>query len=90
VQSSVITFLFILTPTHLQDQLVTSTASKDLEVEISRLQTENADLKRKVADFGVVESAKKRAEDKIEVLEKKVRISSAIRCNQRSVDNGNG
>lgn len=60
--------------TIIKDQLVTSTASKELEVEVVRLQNENADLKRKVADFSVVESAKKRTEDKLEALEKRVRF----------------
>jgi len=42
------------------------------EAELRRLREENLELKKKVADFSSVESAKKRLEAKVEQLEQRV------------------
>jgi hypothetical protein len=47
--------------------------ARDLEAELKRLREENIDLRKRVNDFSVVETAKKKAETKVEQLELKVR-----------------
>ena len=42
------------------------------EAELQRLREENADLKKRINDFSNVETAKKKAEARIEQLEQKV------------------
>lgn len=43
------------------------------EIELKRLHGENAELRKQVNDFSVVESAKRRLESKVEQLEGKVK-----------------
>ena len=45
-----------------------------MEVELARLREENAELKRKVAETSSLETAKRKAESKVEALEGKVWI----------------
>jgi homeobox protein cut-like len=52
--------------------------SKELEAEIQLLKSENAELRRKVSETAALETAKKRAEDKVEAIENKVRYSTEI------------
>lgn len=47
--------------------------ARDLEAELKRLREENIDLRKRVNDFASVETAKKKAESKVEQLELKVR-----------------
>ncbi|CAG8733468.1 4098_t:CDS:2, partial [Acaulospora colombiana] len=53
------------------DQMVKVGESKELEAEIQLLKSENAELKRKVLETSTLETAKKRAEDKVEAMENK-------------------
>ncbi|KAG8752038.1 hypothetical protein FRC14_007407 [Serendipita sp. 396] len=59
------------------DQMVKVGESKELEAEIEKLKSENAELQRKLADTAGQEMAKKRAEEKLEALES--RMEDAIR-----------
>jgi homeobox protein cut-like len=47
--------------------------AKELEVELQRLRQENAELKRRNAEIASLEAARKKAEDRAEDLEAKVR-----------------
>lgn len=58
---------------HVQDQTVKVAEARDLESELKRLREENIDLRKRVNDFSAVETAKKKAEVKVEQLEQKVR-----------------
>lgn len=46
--------------------------ARDLESELKRVREENAELRKRVSDFSAVETAKKKAELKVEQLESKV------------------
>ncbi|PVG01219.1 hypothetical protein CPB86DRAFT_773346 [Serendipita vermifera] len=54
------------------DQMVKVGESKELEAEIQLLKSENAELRRKVLETSTLETAKKRAEDKVEAMENKM------------------
>ncbi|KAJ7859720.1 CASP C terminal-domain-containing protein [Mycena leptocephala] len=54
------------------DQTVKVAEARDLEAELKRLREENIDLRKRVNDFSVVETAKKKAETKVEQLELKM------------------
>jgi homeobox protein cut-like len=45
--------------------------ARDLQDELQRVKTENAELQRRVAEFANVEAAKKKAEGRAEQLEEK-------------------
>ncbi|CAK5281610.1 unnamed protein product [Mycena citricolor] len=57
------------------DQTVKVAEARDLEAELKRLREENTELRRRVNDFSSVESAKKKAELKVEQLEQKMEES---------------
>ncbi|KAJ7091199.1 CASP C terminal-domain-containing protein [Mycena epipterygia] len=54
------------------DQTVKVAEARDLESELKRLREENIDLRKRVNDFAAVETAKKKAEVKVEQLEQKM------------------
>ncbi|KAJ7217863.1 CASP C terminal-domain-containing protein [Mycena pura] len=54
------------------DQTVKVAEARDLEAELKRLREENVDLRQRVNDFPAVETAKKKAELKVEQLEQKM------------------
>ncbi|KAF8070611.1 CASP C terminal-domain-containing protein [Lyophyllum atratum] len=54
------------------DQTVKVAEALEVEVELRRLREENAELRRRVSDFSVVENAKKKADAKVEQLEQKM------------------
>ncbi|KAF8210571.1 CASP C terminal-domain-containing protein [Mycena galopus ATCC 62051] len=54
------------------DQTVKVAEARDLEAELKRMREENIDLRKRVSDFAVVETAKKKAENKAEQLELKM------------------
>ncbi|KAJ6587105.1 CASP C terminal-domain-containing protein, partial [Mycena vulgaris] len=54
------------------DQTVKVAEARDLESELKRLREENVDFRKRVNDFSVVETAKKKAELKAEQLEQKM------------------
>ncbi|KAJ7072141.1 CASP C terminal-domain-containing protein [Mycena amicta] len=54
------------------DQTVKVAEARELEAELKRLREENVDLRKRVNDFSSVESAKKKAELKVEQLEQKM------------------
>ncbi|KAJ6594099.1 CASP C terminal-domain-containing protein [Mycena capillaripes] len=54
------------------DQTVKVAEARDLESEMKRLREENIDLRKRVNDFSAVETAKKKAETKVEQLELKM------------------
>ncbi|KAJ7187987.1 CASP C terminal-domain-containing protein [Mycena filopes] len=54
------------------DQTVKVAEARDLEIELKRLREENIDLRKRVSDFAVVETAKKKADTKVEQLELKM------------------
>ncbi|KAK7005732.1 Golgi membrane protein [Favolaschia claudopus] len=54
------------------DQTVKVAEARDLEAELTRLREENADLRKRVNDFSTIETAKKKAESKVEQLELKM------------------
>ncbi|PPR05860.1 hypothetical protein CVT26_010140 [Gymnopilus dilepis] len=54
------------------DQAVKVTEAMEHEAELQRLREENADLKKRINDFSNVETAKKKAEARIEQLEQKM------------------
>ncbi|KAJ7346876.1 CASP C terminal-domain-containing protein [Mycena albidolilacea] len=54
------------------DQTVKVAEARDLEAELKRLREENIDLRKRVNDFASVETAKKKAESKVEQLELKM------------------
>lgn len=47
-----------------------------LEVDLARVREENAELRGRLSDLSTLESAKKKAESKVEILEEKVRVNS--------------
>ncbi|KAJ7045771.1 CASP C terminal-domain-containing protein [Mycena alexandri] len=51
------------------DQTVKVAEARDFESELKRLREENIDLRKRVSDFAVVETAKKKADTKVEQLE---------------------
>ncbi|KAJ7772547.1 CASP C terminal-domain-containing protein [Mycena maculata] len=54
------------------DQTVKVAEARDLESELNRVREENTDLRKRVNDFSVVETAKKKTELKVEQLEQKM------------------
>ncbi|KAJ7287847.1 CASP C terminal-domain-containing protein [Mycena rebaudengoi] len=54
------------------DQTVKVAEARELEAELQRLREENVDLRKRVNDFSAVETAKKKAENKVEQLELKM------------------
>ncbi|EJU04049.1 Golgi vesicle transport-related protein [Dacryopinax primogenitus] len=54
------------------DQSVKLAEARTLETEVARLREENADLKKKIAEAGTLEGAKKKAESRVEQLEEKM------------------
>ncbi|KAF7306052.1 Golgi membrane protein [Mycena chlorophos] len=54
------------------DQTVKVAEARELEAELKRLREENIDLRKRVNDFSSVETAKKKAEAKVEQLEQKM------------------
>ena len=57
----------------MQDQAVKVAEALEHEIELKRLYEENAELRKQVNDFSVVESAKRKLESKVEQLEGKVK-----------------
>ena len=57
----------------LQEQLTTLPAARDLEADNTQLRTEVAQLKSKVSDLGDADAARRRAEERAEALELRVR-----------------
>ncbi|EGN99686.1 hypothetical protein SERLA73DRAFT_53511, partial [Serpula lacrymans var. lacrymans S7.3] len=54
------------------DQTVKAAEARDLEAELQRLRQENTDLRKRVNETTSLESAKKKAEAKVEQLEQKM------------------
>ncbi|KAF7321700.1 Golgi membrane protein [Mycena kentingensis (nom. inval.)] len=54
------------------DQTVKVAEARDFEAELKRLREENSDLRKRVNEFASVETAKKKAELKVEQLEQKM------------------
>ena len=50
------------------------TEALEQESELKRLRDENAEMKKRIGEFGSVESAKKKLELKVEQMESKVRF----------------
>lgn len=55
-----------------QDQTVKVAEAKDLELELQRLKDENAELKKRLNESSSLESAKRKAESRVEQLEQRV------------------
>ncbi|THH12105.1 hypothetical protein EW146_g7817 [Bondarzewia mesenterica] len=53
------------------DQTIKIAETRDLEAELQRVRNENAELKKRVSDFGSTENAKKKTETRLEQLEEK-------------------
>jgi hypothetical protein len=60
---------------HPQDQTVKVSQSLELESELLRTRTENIELRKKIAELGNIEAAKRKVDGRVEVLEGKVRFS---------------
>ena len=60
--------------------------TKELEAEIQRLKNDNAELRQKVAESTSLETARKRAEDKLETVQNKVCASLAMLSQLTPVD----
>jgi homeobox protein cut-like len=58
----------------LKDQAVKAAEAIEMEAEVKRLRDENAELRRRTGEVASLESAKRKAEAKVEQLEQKVRI----------------
>ncbi|KAH7929825.1 hypothetical protein BV22DRAFT_1029001 [Leucogyrophana mollusca] len=54
------------------DQAVKAAEARDFEAELQRLRQENADLRKRVNEVSTLESAKKKADAKVEQLEQKM------------------
>jgi homeobox protein cut-like len=65
-----------LRSSRLQDQAVKASEADDLEAQVRRLREENAELRKKVNEVSSLESAKAKAEGKLEQMEAKVRSST--------------
>jgi homeobox protein cut-like len=52
--------------------------TRDLEDELQRVKTENAELQRRVSELAIIDAAKKKAESKAEQLEEKARLSDHV------------
>ena len=48
--------------------------TRDLEDELQRVKTENAELQRRVSELANIDAAKKKVESRAEQLEEKVRV----------------
>lgn len=55
-----------------QDQTVQVAEALELKAELRRLRDENSELKKRISDFSGIETAKKKAEVRVEQLEQKV------------------
>ena len=66
--------VILCAPIHgpLQDQTVKAAEARDLEAELQRARDENADLRKRLNEVSSLESAKKKADSRIEQLEQKV------------------
>ena len=58
------------------DQTVKVAEARELESEVQRLKEENATLRKRLSESSSLESAKKKAESRVEQLEQKVRFIS--------------
>ena len=58
----------------MQDQTVKIAEARDLEVELQKLRDENADLRKRLNETYSLESAKKKAETRVEQLEQRASI----------------
>jgi homeobox protein cut-like len=56
---------------------VKASEAKELETELHLLRLENSDLKKRVSELSSVDAGKKKAEERVEALETKVRLSSS-------------
>lgn len=70
----------------LQDQAVKVSEAYDLEQEVNRLRSENADLRKRVSDVSSLENAKKKAEGKVEQLENKMEDLIAEKVGQKEAE----
>lgn len=52
--------------------------TRDLEDELQRVKTENAELQGRVSELANMDAAKKKAESKAEQLEEKARLSGHV------------
>ena len=52
--------------------------TRDLEDELQRVKTENAELQGRVSELANMDAAKKKAESKAEQLEEKARLSDHV------------
>ena len=58
----------------MQDQTVKIAEARDLEVEVQKSRDENADLRKRLNETYSLESAKKKAETRVEQLEQRASI----------------
>ena len=58
-----------------QDQTVKVAEARDLETDLQRVREENAELRKRLNEVSSLESAKKKADSRIEQLEQKVYTS---------------
>ena len=65
---------------HPQDQTVKVSQSLELESELFRTRTENIELRKKIAELGNIEAAKRKVDGRVEVLEGKVRFALFSFC----------
>ncbi|TFY80606.1 hypothetical protein EWM64_g3405 [Hericium alpestre] len=65
------------------DQTVKVAETRDLEQELQRVRNENVDLRKRVADTANLESAKKKAETKVEQLEEKMDVLIQEKVSQK-------
>ena len=52
--------------------------TRDLEDELQRVKTENAELQKRVSELANIDAAKKKAESKAEQLEEKARLTDRV------------
>jgi len=52
--------------------------TRDLEDELQRVKTENAELQKRVSELANIDAAKKKAEIKAEQLEEKARLTDRV------------
>lgn len=62
----------------MQDQTVKVAEARELEGELHRLRAENADFRKRIGEVSNLESAKKKADVKIDQLEHRVRDCSNL------------
>ena len=54
--------------------------ARDLEAELQRVREENADLRKRLSESSSLETAKRKAESRVEQLEQKVSCRLTILC----------